>query len=84
LEDGRELTIQEIKADPSISAGTKSRLTMKDFEAGVRFHRYKGQSLELLAEAVAGAICRPESFDAGAPGLRAKLQAALSAEGFPL
>lgn len=80
----RSLTLDEVMAADDIEPRLKNRIRMQDFEASVRHLRYKTQALELFAEALACALCEPERFDQGAPGLRDVMRPVLAAEGIPL
>jgi hypothetical protein len=78
------MTLDEVMAAPDIEPRMKNRIRMKGFEASVRHLRYKTQAVELFAEALACALCEPERFDRGAPGLRDALKAVVAAEGIQL
>jgi hypothetical protein len=71
-------------ADAAVPAHIKARIRHKEFEGRMRRGRYESSALELFAEAIACAICDPERFDAGAPGLREALRRVAGPEGFPV
>jgi len=70
--------------DPSTPPALRSQMIARRFNHRMRLLRYFSAATELFAEAVACAICEPDRFDRGAPGLRAVLRAALAPYRFPL